>query len=225
MDWCRMLLVMNRKILKLSSIFFITIVATFYLISGSVFAQNLDTYDAASAFCKDELGGTVSITSSESNTQTGAVSGEKSFDCYATRPGKTCDRFQSKREQEGCAVASSDELIGLSSENAKSLFDKRLDGTSTVGDGAATQNNTTADAGSSDLNKLLQATIDTLSAAAGLIFVISFIIAGFQYLTARDNASQVADAKQRIFTLVITFILFVFGYGLLQWLVPGGIFG
>lgn len=86
------------------------------------------------------------------------------------------------------------------------------------------KNDTTADAGSGDLNKLLQAAIDTLAAAAGLIFVISFIIAGFQYLTARDNASQVAAAKERIFTLVITFILFVFGYGLLQWLVPGGIF-
>lgn len=78
--------------------------------------------------------------------------------------------------------------------------------------------------GSNALNGWLQLIINVLSAAAGIVFVFSFIFAGYQYMTARDNAQQVSDAKNRIVTLVITFILFAFGYAILQWLVPGGIF-
>lgn len=88
----------------------------------------------------------------------------------------------------------------------------------------ATPANGSADGGTDKLNKLLKDTINGLSALALLIFVVSLIAAGYQYMTARDNASAVAAAKERIITVVITFVLFVFGFGILQWLVPGGIF-
>lgn len=96
-------------------------------------------------------------------------------------------------------------------------------------DGSTPVNNSTAPTGSAkggttELNKLLKNAINGLSAIALLVFVVSLIAAGFQYMTARDNASAVAAAKDRIVTVVITFILFVFGFGILQWLVPGGIF-
>lgn len=77
---------------------------------------------------------------------------------------------------------------------------------------------------SNELNGWLQLIIDVLSAAVGVAFVVSFIIAGYQYMTARDDANQVKAAKDRIVTLVLTFFVFAFGYALLQWLVPGGIF-
>jgi hypothetical protein len=75
-----------------------------------------------------------------------------------------------------------------------------------------------------DISYWLQVTVNLLAAVAFTVFVISLIIAGYQYMTARDNASQVASAKDRIVTTVLTFALFVFGYAFLQWLVPGGIF-
>lgn len=74
------------------------------------------------------------------------------------------------------------------------------------------------------LDNFLQGIINLLSGVAALAFVISFLFAGYQYMTAGGNASQVAAAKNRIVMVVMAFIVFVFGYGLLQWLVPGGIF-
>lgn len=75
-----------------------------------------------------------------------------------------------------------------------------------------------------DLYGWLQIIINLLTIVAFLVFVISLILAGYQYMTARDNASQVSSAKDRIVTTVISFAVFVFGYALLQWLIPGGIF-
>lgn len=77
---------------------------------------------------------------------------------------------------------------------------------------------------SPELNYFLQQIINGLSAAAALVMVLSLIFSGIQFMTARDNASQVAAAKQRILVTVLTLVLFIFGYAILQWLVPGGIF-
>lgn len=71
---------------------------------------------------------------------------------------------------------------------------------------------------------LLKTTINGLTVVAGLVFVFSLVIAGYQYITARDNASQVAAAKNRIVVTILTFFVYVFGYALMQWLVPGGLF-
>lgn len=78
--------------------------------------------------------------------------------------------------------------------------------------------------GSDELDRWLQRIINLLSAAVGLVIVISLIFAGIQYMTAGSNASQVAAAKNRIGMAILSLILFIFCYTLLQWLVPGGIF-
>ena len=78
--------------------------------------------------------------------------------------------------------------------------------------------------GSKTIDRLIQSTVDLLSAITGLVIVISIIIGGIQYMTARDNAQQVAAAKNRILMSVLSLILFIFAYTILQWLVPGGIF-
>ncbi len=78
--------------------------------------------------------------------------------------------------------------------------------------------------GSSELDSLLNKVINGLSALVGLVIVISLIGAGIQYMTARDNASQVAAAKGRIVMTILAFVLFMMGYALLQWLIPGGVF-
>lgn len=78
--------------------------------------------------------------------------------------------------------------------------------------------------GSNQLDNWLKTAVNLLSGLVGIVIVISIIVAGIQYMTAGDNASQVAAAKNRIAMAVLSFILFAFAFVLLQWLVPGGIF-
>jgi len=78
--------------------------------------------------------------------------------------------------------------------------------------------------GSTKLDSYLNTIVNLLSGLVGLVIVLSIIIAGIQYMTARDNASQVSAAKNRILMAVLAFFVFVMGYALLQWLIPGGVF-
>ena len=48
--------------------------------------------------------------------------------------------------------------------------------------------------------------------------------AGIQYMSARDNAQAVQDAKNKIWNVVYGLLAYFFLYAFLQWLVPGGVF-
>lgn len=65
--------------------------------------------------------------------------------------------------------------------------------------------------------------INFLAALAGIVLVASLMIAGFTYMTARDNAGQVEKAKSRIIQTLIALALFIFMYAFLNFLVPGGV--
>ncbi|MCA9328597.1 hypothetical protein KC959_02410 [Candidatus Saccharibacteria bacterium] len=65
--------------------------------------------------------------------------------------------------------------------------------------------------------------INFLSAVAGLAIVASIMIAGYQYMTARDNSGQIEAAKKRIIWALVALGLFLFMYALLNFLVPGGV--
>lgn len=58
----------------------------------------------------------------------------------------------------------------------------------------------------------------------GAAAVIGVIISAYQYITARDNAAQVAKAKNRILQIVIGLVIWVLIWGILQFLLPGGLF-
>jgi hypothetical protein len=70
---------------------------------------------------------------------------------------------------------------------------------------------------------LLVGGINILSAIAGIAIVASIMIAGFQYMTAQDNAGKIEKAKSRIVTTLLALFLFIFMYALLNFLVPGGV--
>lgn len=76
----------------------------------------------------------------------------------------------------------------------------------------------------SEIDGYLAMGVNVLTAVAGLAVVGSIIVGGIQYMSAGGNASQVSAAKNRIFVSVASLIMLGFGYALLQWLVPGGIF-
>jgi hypothetical protein len=64
-----------------------------------------------------------------------------------------------------------------------------------------------------------------LSAGVGLAVVGGIVFGGYMYITARANAGQVEKAKVVIINSVIGLLLFIFMFSILQFLIPGGIFG
>jgi hypothetical protein len=49
------------------------------------------------------------------------------------------------------------------------------------------------------------------------------MLAGFQYMTARDNAGQVQKARNRIVMTIVALAIYIFMYALLNFLIPGGV--
>ena len=48
--------------------------------------------------------------------------------------------------------------------------------------------------------------------------------AGIQYMSSRDNAQAVQDAKNKIWNVVYGLLAYFFLYAFIQWLIPGGVF-
>ena len=72
-----------------------------------------------------------------------------------------------------------------------------------------------------DLNVL----VDFLSGVVGVAVVGTIVFGGIQYAAAGDNPQSVSAAKKRITNGLIALLGFIFAFALLQWLIPGGIFG
>ncbi len=71
--------------------------------------------------------------------------------------------------------------------------------------------------------KYIKIAINTLSAVAGVVIVGSVIVGGIQYSMSADDPQAVAKSKSRIINALIALLMFVFGYGILNYLIPGGI--
>ncbi len=65
---------------------------------------------------------------------------------------------------------------------------------------------------------------NVLSGLAATIIVAMIILGGIQYSAAGADPSKVQAAKQKIYNALLALVLLVFGYAILQYLVPGGIF-
>lgn len=71
--------------------------------------------------------------------------------------------------------------------------------------------------------KYLVIFINALSAMVGLVVVGSIIYGGIQYSSSSGDPSKASAAKDRIRNAIIALLFFLFGYALLNWLVPGGV--
>jgi hypothetical protein len=92
-------------------------------------------------------------------------------------------------------------------------------------------NDCKADGGYKSLNKdncqiikIITLFTKALSGIAGLVIIAMIILGGIQYSAAGADPSKVQAAKQKIFNALLALLLLVFGFAILQWLVPGGIF-
>lgn len=74
------------------------------------------------------------------------------------------------------------------------------------------------------LTDLLLPGINFMSGIVGIVVIASIVIAGIQYITSSGNPEAAASARRRIQASVISLVVYIFGFALLQWLVPGGLF-
>lgn len=65
--------------------------------------------------------------------------------------------------------------------------------------------------------------INALTVIFGVIAVVMIGVGGVQYSFARDNPQQSAAAKERIRNVIIAIVAYVFIYGFIQYIVPGGV--
>jgi len=62
-----------------------------------------------------------------------------------------------------------------------------------------------------------------LTSLVGVVVVVMIAVGGIQYALARDNPQAVAAAKGRIVKAILALVLYLMIFGLLQWIVPGGV--
>ena len=78
----------------------------------------------------------------------------------------------------------------------------------------------------SALFRLLAIVLNVVTYGVGAAAVLGVVITGYQYITARDNnVAQVAKAKNRMLQIVIGLAIWIVFWGVLQFLLPGGLFG
>lgn len=65
--------------------------------------------------------------------------------------------------------------------------------------------------------------IRLMTGVVGIVLAISLVLAAITYGAAGGDPSKVAAAKKRITNTILALIAYIFTFGLLQWLVPGGI--
>lgn len=72
---------------------------------------------------------------------------------------------------------------------------------------------------------ILNLILTIMTYGVGILATIGIVIAGYTYLTAKDDASKVAKAKERLVQIVIGLAIYAVIWSLLQFLLPGGLFG
>lgn len=65
--------------------------------------------------------------------------------------------------------------------------------------------------------------INVLSALAGVVIAASIAYGGIQYSMAGSDPQKISTAKSRIRNALIALLFFIFGFGFLNYLVPGGL--
>ena len=63
-----------------------------------------------------------------------------------------------------------------------------------------------------------------LTVVLGVVAALSIVLAGIQYASAGDDPGKVQKAKDRIFETILGILAYLFLFGFLNYLVPGGIF-
>jgi len=66
--------------------------------------------------------------------------------------------------------------------------------------------------------------INFLSIGVGIVATITVAVSGFQYMASRGDPNKTAQAVSRLVQVAIAIALYVFGWAIINWLIPGGAF-
>ncbi|MBR1795938.1 hypothetical protein IJ765_01590 [Candidatus Saccharibacteria bacterium] len=111
-------------------------------------------------------------------------------------------------------------LVGVSFSLNNAYADGDCVETSIIGSGGQY-----CDDNGSGVFRILNIVVNVLTMGVGVLGTLGIIIAGIQYLTASGNEAQMAKAKQRIIEVVIGLVVFGVMWAVLQFVIPGGVFG
>jgi len=90
---------------------------------------------------------------------------------------------------------------------------------------SVTDENTIANVKANPIYDLLLTFINFLTAGVGLVVTTMVVVGGIQYMTAQGNPQKTQVAILRITNAFIGLVLYIFMFAILQWLIPGGLFG
>lgn len=192
--------------------FTVAILALATLAPVSTEAATLEDENQVAEFCRTLSGGSAS---------------DRFGYCAFTAPGASAPCVVSSQGSfpvfsETCETRQLSDLVGQDDEELRERI-MGTGGTPTQAGGSTPRTRSTS-AGNSDVNEYLATGINILVGVAGLAIVGSIVVGGIQYSSAGGNASQVSSAKNRIVVSIASLLILGFGYAILQWLVPGGIF-
>ena len=71
---------------------------------------------------------------------------------------------------------------------------------------------------------VLSLVLQILTFGIGIVGTFAIVISGIQYMTAKDNAGQMAAAKTRLIATAVGLIAYALLWAFLQWVLPGGVF-
>ena len=74
------------------------------------------------------------------------------------------------------------------------------------------------------IEDLIFAIIRFLSDGVGLVIVMSVIIGGIQYITARGDPNATGAAIKRLTSALTALLIFIFAYAILNYVIPDGFF-
>lgn len=70
----------------------------------------------------------------------------------------------------------------------------------------------------------LRLVIKFISGLFGLMIVLMVIVGGLQYMTSAGSPSAVESAKKRLANAALGLVLFILLFGIVNYLIPGGVF-
>ncbi|MCA9348133.1 hypothetical protein KC867_01855 [Candidatus Saccharibacteria bacterium] len=87
------------------------------------------------------------------------------------------------------------------------------------------EGNIEAGNGSCAILDYLVLAIQVLTSLAGIAIVGSIVYAGIQYSAAGGDSQKVSAAKDRIRNAIIALLFLIFGFAIINYLIPGGALG
>lgn len=137
-------------------------------------------------------------------------SGDKKQSCESgVRDGRTYKRESEKKVTFG--NSGNADQCGSGSGAVKTKFNFGCLGDDYKGPGGA-------------IGDLAFAIIRFLSFGVGIFVVVAIIASGIQYTTSEGNPEATQAAKSRIQASIISLIIYIFAFAIIQFLVPGGVF-